>query len=385
VAGNFTIHPNATTAASVLGTKGRFAIYNTTNSQLGVLTTIGQTDLNSFTQLPSVQGYGSLTYSAYQDPTGTRTLDSMNACALAKGVFDPLRLATVLTLPTFLAPRLGSNSSPVNKSSQACPGAPAPGTAGARSFYFGQLLVLSSVTLVERPTTSDAAPGPPRVGIIGATGATTWPVEMVMRGRGDRWTVRLAGAARAAGIEVRGPARAVTDASVVTAVGGAQYVLDGQMQDALGQVGWRFSGLWNDYARFERTHLRPPVWLAEKSSGASVHQVSVSQDGGEVDWVHLPHASTIVRSEAYQAGWQATATPARGGPVRNLQIVARGLVQAVRVPAGTWFITFSYWAPGLTLGLGATGLGVAGLVIYGVVTGTRRRNRGRPADRNGAH
>lgn len=370
VAGNFTVHPNSAEAASTLGTKGRFAIYNTSTSELGVLTIIGQTDLNAFTQRPSVQGYGSLTDAAYQDPTGTRTLDSLNTCALAKGVFDPLRLATLLTLPQFLAPHLRDAAV---TSSQTCSGAPPPGSARTRSFYLGQLLAVSSATVVVHGT--GEADKPPRVGVIGATGSTSWPKEEVT-GNGDhQWKVSFDTVQRAAGIEVRGTARAATDASSVTTIGGERYALDGQLQNALGQTGWRFSGLWHGYARFTRARVRRPVWLAESTPGATVRQTSVSQNGTAVVRASLPRGALLVRSEAYQAGWHATAVPRDGGRVRNLAVAAHGLVEAVRVPAGNWTITFSYWAPGLTAGLVATGMGLSGLVIYGALCATHRRRR----------
>jgi hypothetical protein len=379
--GHFTAQPLTANARLVLGGEGRFAIYDTTALHVGQLSTIGQPDLNSFTKLPSVQGYGSLTSASYQDPTGTRTLDSMNACALSRGVFDQLRLGILITLPEFLAPQLtpvGSSPAgavPAGLHNTSCPGAPPPGTVKERPFYFGQLVALSSATLVVNSggTTS----GAPRVGIIGANGATTWPVETVSRSTGNSWTVRFASGSLAAGIDVRGPARDVTDASVVTAAGGARYALDGQLQDALGQSGWRFAGIWQGYARFERTRLRPPVWLAEEMQGASVHQESVSQDGTEVDVAHLPRGGLVIRSEAYQEGWNATAVPAGGGPARTLRVAAHGLVQAVRVPAGTWTITFSYWAPGLTTGLALSAAGIIALVAFGVVSGARHRRRAR--------
>jgi hypothetical protein len=375
VPGNFTVHPSSARAASVLGTQGRFAIYNTSTSELGILTTIGQTDLNAFTQLPSVQGYGSLTYAAYQDPTGTRTLDSLDPCALAKGVFDQLRLATLLTLPQFLSPQLPDGAAPP-ASGQVCAGVPAPGGNAARSFFFGQLIDVSAVTVVVRSTGDDRAPGPPRVGIIGATGATMWPSETETSDGAGRWSVHFGTGHRAAGLEVLGSPHAVTGATEVTSAAGARYALGGQLQVALSS-GWRFSGFWEGYARFARTSLRPPVWLAAAVPGAGVHQVAADQDGTAVIRAHLPRAALVVRSETYQPGWTATAVPAHGGPAKELPVVAHGLIQAVRVPAGTWTLTFSYWAPGLSPGLAASGAGFAVLVAYGVANGVRRRRRPR--------
>ena len=102
------VEPSKAEAASVLGTEGRFAIYYPASNyvQLGA---IGQPDLNVFTTLPSVQGYGSIVDNTYGTATGSHFIDSLDPCALARGVFTPLRLRTLLTGPAQLAPEVPSS------------------------------------------------------------------------------------------------------------------------------------------------------------------------------------------------------------------------------------------------------------------------------------
>ena len=90
------VEPSKAAAAGVLGTEGRFAIYHPVSDYVA-LGAIGQPDLNVFTTLPSVQGYGSIVDNTYGTATGSHFIDTLDPCALARGVFTPLRLRTLLT------------------------------------------------------------------------------------------------------------------------------------------------------------------------------------------------------------------------------------------------------------------------------------------------
>jgi hypothetical protein len=141
------------------------------------------------------------------------------------------------------------------------------------------------------------------------------------------------------------------------------------------QSGWKDAGSWQGYARFVRTSLRPPVWIAGPAAGGTVTQVATTDWGSETDAVRAPVPVTVVRSEAYLAGWRAVATPPHGS-ARQLTVVPDGLIQSVRVPAGTWTLTFSYRPKGLTEAGVASAAGVAGFVVLAVLLRRGRRRRG---------
>ncbi|HEX3948065.1 MAG TPA: hypothetical protein VHW47_10180 [Acidimicrobiales bacterium] len=371
--GHTTLEPTTARAAAVFGHDGRFAVYDTTALNIEDLSAVGQPDLNVLTKLPSVQGYGSILSDTYGSATGTHGLDALDPCALARGVFTPLRLATLLALPAFLAPGLVDGQAP--PAPPACPGAPPAGTAGHRTFYLGRSVQLSGASLVRigHPGTRQDLLAL-RVGVLGSTGRTTWPAESVDRTAAG-WSVRFDVPERAAGLVVTGPASQVSATSVVDGTAGGRWALDGVLQQALGQPGWRYTGNRTSYGRFVRTAVRPPVWVAGSPAGAGARQLRATEWGSAVDRVTAPAAVTVVRSQAYMPGWHVRAVPAGDGPARELPVVRVGLVQGVRVPAGRWTLTFLYRPPGLTAGLVASAAALIAFLAAAVVALVRHRRR----------
>ena len=373
-----TLSPRQSTAAAVLGRQGRFAIVDTGDSHITTLSVLGQPDLNVITELPSVQGYGSILSETYGTATGTHSLDSLDGCALADGVFTQLRLSTLLAYPGDLVTALGPTASPSPPPSTArCVGSPAPGSATRRRFYLGWPVTLSSATLA---AAGGSRPGGSlRLGIVTPSGATRWPRESVSYGL-HGWRVAFARPVQAVGIVVAGPARAVGESSTVSSVQGGRWELDGILQVSLDSSQWRFVGTWDGaFGEFAARHVRPAVWLggsssaADGSSAGSARLVSTTDWGEAVVHVTARHPVTLVWSEAYLQGWHAELVAAGGGASRSATVERHGLVQAVRVPAGTWTVTFLYRAPHLTLGLAGSALALCAFVALGAVAVSRRR------------
>jgi hypothetical protein len=384
--GSPALEPTAAQAAAVLGTTGRFAIYDTTAQHVMVLSKIGQPDLNAFTGLPSVQGYGSIVDATYGSATGAHLLDLLDPCALARGVFEPLRLRSLITLPDDLAPEVPAGApeqvplSPLGTTSDRCPGAPAPGSAGRRTLYLGQQLTVRSVEVVLGSAGSSersGGAGAPRVAVLRADGAVEYPTAQVRR-TSEGWRVRFADPEDATAIVVVGAGAPVSDRTSVTVSGGARYDFLGVLQDALGQTGWRYRGQWEGFTRFERATVAPPVWLAGGGSAGRARLVSEGSNGTAVVRVTSARPVTLVRSEAYQSGWHAEIAAvgsSPGGPA-SAAVRADGLVQSVRVPAGTHLVTFRYRPRGLTVGLVGSGVALGAFVVLGAVSlALRRRSR----------
>jgi hypothetical protein len=370
------VQPSKAVATNVLGREGRFAIYRPASNYV-LLGAIGQPDLNVFTTLPSVQGYGSIVDNTYGEATGSHFIDTIDPCALARGVFTPLRLHTLLTGPAQLAPEVPSSGAVPNAHAP-CRGARPPGTTHQRTWYFGRNLTLTGTALATPGRSAATALAGSRVGVLRAAGAVIFPA-VTIRARGDHATVAFDSPVDAVGLVVRGNPRVVSNTSEVATAGGPRYALDGSLQDALGQPGWAFTGTWAGNARFQRTSVRPPVWLQNGPAGATATQVGTAANGTEVDRVNTSAPTLLVRSESNLPGWRATATPTAGGASRLLPILAVGLIQGVRLPAGSWTVTFTYRAPGVELGLAASGVGIGAVLVVVGVRAARRRRSVRPA------
>lgn len=368
-----TLGPTHAAAVAVLGDRGRFGIYDTTAANIPTASAIGQPDLNAFSEVPSVQGYGSIVAQAYGSATGTHTLNSLNACDLEEGRFRALRLATLAVLPAALAPGVGQDGRPPPRPPP-CPGIPTPGTAHRRTLYLGWPLALSGATLVALHHTSAV----PTVALLTASGKTRVPAASV-RPTPTGWHVRFRRPQVAVALVIEGPARDVADTSTVTGATGGVWALDGVLQDALDTSAWRFAGSWNMYGIFEERHVPPPVWLSGAAPGSTVRQVQATDWGSTEDAVVAARPVTVVWSEAYMKGWHAELTPSGGGATRDVPVRPDGLVQSVRVPAGSWTLRFVYRPPRLTPGIAASLVGLAGFVALGVASAAGRRRSRRPS------
>jgi len=121
-------------------------------------------------------------------------------------------------------------------------------------------------------------------------------------------------------------------------------------------------------------------------AGASVRVLSSNDSGNEVDLVHARGPVTIVRSVTYMRGWHVRVT-ATDGRARTIPILRVGLIQGVKLPAGTWTVTFLYRPRGLISGVIGSLAGLLALVATGVVWLVRRRRAtaAEPAGQGAAH
>jgi hypothetical protein len=126
----------------------------------------------------------------------------------------------------------------------------------------------------------------------------------------------------------------------------------------------------------------------EKGPSGAAHIVSSTPWGDETIRVTTARPATLVRSEQFATGWQATVTtsPPHGGPPSRHAVPVRrqGLIQAVSVPAGTSLVHFTYRPHRVLEGFVASALGFTALVVFVVWPVFRRRRRGVGARRRAA-
>jgi hypothetical protein len=132
------------------------------------------------------------------------------------------------------------------------------------------------------------------------------------------------------------------------------YHLSSPFEIALSTTKWRLVSTPGTYSIFRATHVRPADWLVDATAGQSVTKIRNASWGDSWVTVSASHAVELVRSMAYLPGWRATALNSSTGHRRELTVTRQGLVQGVRVPAGTWVVHFHYHAPHIEIGVAAS-------------------------------
>ncbi|MCU1491298.1 MAG: hypothetical protein JWM85_2703 [Acidimicrobiaceae bacterium] len=389
------------TAASKLvqhlaGSEGRFAIFNPTfanpSPDPDALNRLGVTDLNIVQGSPSVEGYGSIVDSTYDAATFTHTYENLNPARLAGETFDTLDLTALITTTQYLYQELRPHSAiPLaDGTARSTSGATvAASSAPPRmSPASGSFLVAPGSTLslqIGAPTglqridvvlarDSGALSGPLRAATItGATLSGWHPLTISAdQARGNL----PADHASAVEIENLGPAAVTVDAVVVvTRHPNKRLLLDGELQGDLPAPHWHWLRAIGPFLSYRNTQTRGLAWLQPVShhvpdvaarAPGSVRLTGIRGNGADVlgGPVHMvvdaPKGGLLVRSETYEPGWTAKATPLAGGPSHTYTVHRFGLVQVIGLPAGRFRVTWRYAPANLVSGLA---LSVVGLVL----------------------
>jgi hypothetical protein len=263
---------------------------------------------------------------------------------------------------------------------------------------------------------STAPPGPPGTGgrDIAAHDRTTWNfgtsltvsrldvpdadarkdagirIGLEMPGGSTRWFPARAASASVLTIDLRRPVTAIAvigqaggdpsrlGAPSVTEAGGAVFVANGQLQDALTAPQWGLAGHDGSFTVFVNHFARAMFSLealpGRSTVGASIRRMDDATDsvaGSAAVAVRSPHGVRVVRSVAAIPGWTATWHPVDGTPTK-LDVGRSGLIQVVDVPAGQGILTWSYMSPGFRAGLV---LSVGGAVLLIVLLLAARWSR----------
>ncbi len=360
--------PSRSYAASILGTTGRTALVDQAGLHGDDYRMLGVPNMNVFTGLPSVQGYGSLESTDYDVATGTHPQAAVNPCRLADGTFEQLRLATIAVSSSLL----GSVVSASLPAPASCELEKATKRADR---YFGQLLHVQSITVHGRGT-QRVAHGEVTLRLFGGHGQILASI-VVEHGTNVMTFAPLPATLSAAGFEIYSTDRVVIASALVTSnePKATTYRLDSPFQQALDQPQWRLVNTLGTFSVFKARTVRPADWLQTPTSGAITNVRDA--DWGDT-WVSM-HATTkvaLVRSTTYLPGWRVTAHNVITGKDSTLLVQRNGLIQQVVIPRGKWVIHFHYHAPYIETGLIVTLSGGALLMLavsYLVVDERRRR------------
>lgn len=363
--GQWPVQPNATTAAhTLLAGDGRTAMVDRTFANYGAYLTLGATNTNVFTRIPSVQGYGSLVSRRYDNATHVHPLLGLDPCAVATGRTRQLDLRTILIARSSLSEPLTPTTVPVT----VC-GPVDDGVYHIRAF--GEPLDVRRIL-----ATTNNASRPVAVGVMATNGNLVYRVvvrpdsggrlDVVIPARvGDVYGVKINSLSDTWGFTLR-------HTEVVTGEG-AHLRLDEPFQIAMSQGDWRYVATRDGYAQY-RSEGSGRFWTNLELPRSAVHHHQVLWGDEWASWnSSLP--VTLWRSTAWLPGWRATATNLATGDERAVVVRRSDLIQRVSLPAGHWRVHFHYHAPHIAAGLIVSSLSVLFVLVSAATLfrGARRR------------
>jgi hypothetical protein len=359
VAGHTNVMPSRSSATSLLGGYGRFALVDPSGNHLDQFENLGSPNMNVFTEVPSIQGYGSLIASIYGNVTASHPLFSLDPCKLAEGTFIQLRLASFAISNSQLSSPLSLGSAPTLR----C--LPLKSNTKTQR-YFGQLLNVRNIT-VQGSNGHSVSTGVVSARLLDASGHVFGP-RIEQLGEPINFFNFSQANSLAAGVQIDAPAGAVISSTTVSvSVSGSTststststtYQLNTPFQQALSSPLWHLSATIGSLAIFKASHVRPIAWIGTNKSTSKI--VAMKNSGWGDSWITVKslRSTVLKRSQAWLAGWRATAHNTVTGTEQNLVVVRSGLIQQVVVPPGTWQVHFHYHAPYIETGLASTGLGL---------------------------
>ena len=370
--GRVNIEPSRHYAVQYIDPNGRFAMVDPTGESHYTFEDLGSTNMNVFTQLPSVQGYGSLIDELYGNVTDTHPLFGLDGCQLARGVYHQLRLSTVVVAQNKLSTR-------VTPTMVAPPQCVAAQRRSSESRYFGTRLPVARVRVRGVDGASIASDdvtaqllnhkGLPFGPVLSATGAPSMTFQFSGKNV-DAFGVRLSasGGVLVGSVQVSEPGH-----------NAPTYALNTQFQQALSSPAWELVDTTGLLSYFRATKIRADDWLGTNAKTSRITNIRNSVWGDSWVSVAATHPTILKRSMEWIPGWRATARNEATGKLVNLHVVRSGLIQQVTVPAGQWTVHFHYHAPFITIGLiGSIGGGVTLVGAFAVLRGwVPRRRKGR--------
>ena len=363
--GHVSIMPSRASVAARLGTNGRVAFIGAPGVDATLYDSLGSPNVNVFTGVASVQGYGSLIDSLYGRVTDTHPMFSLDDCQLADGSFRQLRLSTLVISANALSQSLPFTPTP--------PSCLESNSSRRTSWYFGRVEQVAAV--VVRVARRDVTTF--RARLIGPTGHLIGPTVIATGSTLARF--RFDGVSTpSAGVEIRSMGSVKTTSVIVTSAGPEpqRWQLATSLQRAIAGAGWRLSTMEGANTFLRATAVRPSAWLGSHDGAASVTRIRDAPWGDSWITVRASAPAVLKRSMEWIPGWRASATNDATHHAIALHVVRSGLIQQVEVPRGTWTVYFYYRAPHLNLGLLGSVVGttswVGAVVVWGLV---RRRGR----------
>ena len=385
--------------AAHLSSGGRFVNYDPQTYASWPGSPQGVPDLNIIPGMPSISGYASIVNGNYESVTHTHEQDDLDVGQLGSGTLDRLNLQEIVTLPEYFLVPLGSapgslssvqqlsegsGTDPVlaagygaNFNETAYPFYPGPRASmhsgETQSWFFGESLEPAAATLLLTHATS--APALVRFGVLRADGSTSWGSTLSLGTGATRVAANLPrGPAIGISVQVVG---ALPGHQAVITVGDHPYELAGSLSSTVVPGRWHAAGTAQGYAVY--TFAKRPVPVAASTATGRPLPVRVLSNTAKSEQISVdaPAPSSVIRSVAWDSGWQASIS-VDGGASHAVTVHDVDLVQQVHIPSGHVVVTFHYRPPHLTLAsvLSLGGVGVLLALLVGWLVARRRRPQG---------
>jgi len=410
---------------------GRYALYDPDLFYPSASIEAGEPDVGIMTDLPSVQGYGAIVDANYSNETGTDARADLATQKMA--TFQPLDLQVMVApaeeflTPIAALPPPGAGTPMALQAEGAgvdplLPAGniplpqdflprfvPAPAraalTPGERTaWFFGtECSPTAAVLILSKPAQSQQV----RIGQVASGGSVDWlqPQRLagpVAIGHGSQTVAIRLPAAPSVGLVVQlltGPSLGPLQLAVKADA--RAYAVNGPLETGVTPLSWTSVGDVDHFAVFRTDATPVQAWAQQVGSGAyaphmsaDIHVLSQSDNGATIE-VRTDAPALLVRSMAYDPGWQAqivsgvsatddlragtTAVALPGS--RSAAVRELALVQAVAIPAGLSVVRFWYEPKGFSTGLALSGssLAVTAAACVAVVVLKRRPRRREPA------
>jgi hypothetical protein len=382
--------------AANLSPGGRFINYDPQTYSSFAGSPQGIPDLNIIPRLPSVSGYASIVNGNYESVTHTHEQDDLDIGQLGSGTLGRLNLQEIVTVPEYFLVPLGTTpqslssvqqtseafgTDPVlvqgygaNYNETAYPFYPGPRpslhSGQTQSWFFGESLEPASASLLF--TQAAASTALVRFGVLRADGSTSWGSTVSLGAGATRVDAHLP-QVQAIGLSVQVVGSLPAHQAVIV-VDGHSYELDGSLSSTVVPGPWHQAGTEQGYVVY--TSTTPPTPITASTDGGRPLPIRVlsSTTKSEQISVDAPAPSSVIRSVAWDSGWQANIS-VNGGASRAATVHSFDLVQKVNIPAGHVVVTFHYRPPHLTVAsvLSIGGVGALLVLLVGWLVVRRRR------------
>jgi hypothetical protein len=391
-----------------LSASGRYAVFDPDLFDDGEFPAAGEPDLGVLDGLPSMSGYGSIADATYAAETGTQERGFVDISNLGKGLFQPLGLQVLVTVPeSFLVPIAEPlvTGGPLKVLAEqpgtdpVLPGGNSPpplppllnlGITPARSeissqavsgWLFGTTLSVNRALLeLGQPAGGQVV----RIGVL-SSGGVKW--EDPVRIDGGVKAVQVAlGGLTGDGAEVQvlsgPPLRSVRLA--VETQGGRYYLTGGSLANAVQPGQWTQAGAADDFTVLRDDYTPRAAWLQEPGTESASPNPSSAIPGTQAKVLATSTNETtiestttspalLVWSTSWDPGWTAEIVQPHGD--KPLAVKRVGLLQGVEVPAGSTLIRFFYEPVGFHLGLTLSSVTFVVLIVACVLALILRRRR----------